>query len=57
MDSREFVNLQEAVVWVVYPIVQLLLGLMLGTSVITAVVTFFARSSRYMTAVKRRSRD
>lgn len=57
MDSREFVNLQEAVVWVVYPIVQLLLGFMLGTSVITAVVTFFARSSKYMTAVKRRSRD
>jgi hypothetical protein len=49
MDSREFLNLQEALIWVFWPVVQLLLGVMLGMSILTALYQMFARLARWLT--------
>lgn len=49
MDTREFTNLQEALVWVFWPVIQLGLGVLLGSSVLTAVYMLFARMTRWLT--------
>jgi hypothetical protein len=53
MDEREFTNLQEALIWVIYPIAQLLLGLLLSGSIIGAVFVMFGRAARYLTRARR----
>ena len=49
MDTREWQNLQEALVWVYYPLWQLGLGLWLGASILTAINWMFARLGRWLT--------
>ena len=53
MDEREFANLQEALVWVIYPIAQLLLGLLLSGSIFAAIFMMFGRAARYLTRARR----
>jgi hypothetical protein len=52
MDAREFLNLQEAVAWAMWPIVQLLLGLLLAGSVFSGLYLFIARAARYLTRAR-----
>lgn len=54
MDSREWINLQEALVWVFAPILNLLLGLFLAGSFFTGVFMMFSRVVRWMTRPERR---
>jgi len=53
MDLREWTNLQEVLVWVFWPIIQLLLGLALGVSFLTGVYMVFARLFSWLTRPKR----
>ena len=54
MDAQEFINLQEALIWLLDPLIRVSLGVFVGMSFVTAIYLFFARAAKYMTAVRRR---
>lgn len=53
MDQREFTNLQEVLVWVIYPIAQFLLGMLLAGTIFTAIFMMFGRAARFLTRARR----
>lgn len=52
MDAREFTNMQELIAWVMWPIVQFLLSLLLASSVFTGFYILFARTVNYLTRAR-----
>jgi len=49
MTGTELVDLQEALVYVFAPWVQLFIALMVGGSIITAVLMMFVKMARWLT--------
>jgi len=52
MDAREFANLQEAIAWYMWPIVQFLLAILLASSIFVSIYMFFAQTVASLTRAR-----
>ncbi len=57
MDLREWINLQEALAWLFWPVVQWITGISIGISFLTGVFMIVARAVRFMTRPIQRGGD